>query len=149
MGEIVNKIAEAAFDWQRPIAWIRINIGYMLVEITDLAKQGDSVTDIEALLSKFNDKFAIFSQAELNVFIAAREAEVDKSLVPNLNTALEVMVKSFSPWLDEFHNLVTKRRKDPPDRALVLLHSCGGEIFNAHKTFVDFVNDYRNRNAIG
>ncbi len=149
MGEIVNKIAEAAFGWQRPITWIRINIGYMLVEITDLAKQGDSVTDIEDLLSKFNDKFAIFSQAELSVFMAAREAEVDKSLVPNLNTALEVMVKSFSPWLDEYHNLVTKRRKDPPDRALVLLHSCGGEIFNAHKTFVDFVNDYRNRIAIG
>ncbi len=149
MGDIVNRTAAAAFDWQRPIVWIRINIGYMLVETADLAKQGDTVTDIEELLSKFNDTFAIFSQAELRVFVAARAVEVDKSLAPNLNTALEVMAKSFSPWLDEFHDLVTKRRENPPDRSLVLLHSCGGEILNAHKTFVDCVNDYRDRKRLG
>jgi hypothetical protein len=72
MGEIVNKIAEAAFDWQRPIAWIRINIGYMLVEITDLAKQGDSVTDIKDLLISLTTS-SLFSHKPNSVFLWPHE----------------------------------------------------------------------------
>lgn len=143
MGHIVNATAEAAFDWQRPVVWIRINIGYMLIETADLAKQGDQVTDLEALLSQFNDTFVDFCQAELDFFKAARRTEVDKTHAPALDAALEVMTKSFSPWLRDLNSLVIRRQEGPPDTVLSLVLSCGMEILNAHKAFIDVVDAFR------
>ncbi len=145
---MVQATANAALDWQRPIAWIRVNVGYMMVETDDMAKEGDKVADVQALLSRFADAFSEFAQAELAVFMAARETELRAAGPPDLLVqALDFMSNTFSPWLRDLDSVVTDREKRPTDRALVLLHSLGGEILTAHAAFRKTVEQYRSQVA--
>ena len=148
MANTVQATANAALDWQLPIVWIRVNVGYMIVETDDMAKEGGKVADVQALLSRFADAFSAFAQAELAVFMAARETEL-RAAGPSdlLVQALDFLSNTFSPWLRDLDSVVTDREKRPTDRALVLLHSLGGEILNAHAAFRKAVEQYRSQVA--
>jgi hypothetical protein len=148
VGDIVNATAEAACRWQLPVVWIRVNIGYMLVETDDLAAQHHQVADVQALLSRFEDAHAAFARAELAVFKAARQAELHASEPPReLSRALQLLRNCFLPWLDELGSLVTKREQAAPDGALMLLHCMGGEMLGAYKEFRSAVEEYGARLA--
>jgi hypothetical protein len=143
MGRIVNAVAKAALDWQPPIVWIRVNIGYMRVEVDDIENKGQQVADVQALLSRFDDAFSGFAQAELAVFKAARQAELHTWHPSNsLVQALQLMRDSLLPWLGELKSLVTHREKTATDLTLALLHSLGAEILNAHEAFRNTVQEY-------
>jgi hypothetical protein len=143
VGDIVNATAKAAFHWQLPVVWIRVNIGYMLVETDDMAKERHQVADVQALLARFDDAYSAFARAELAVFKAARRAELQPSQPPRaLSQALQLMGNGFLPWLDELKSVVTDRERAAPDGALMLLHSMGAEILKAYGEFREVVDGY-------
>ncbi len=143
MGKIVNRTSEVAAEWQRQVVWVRMNIAYIKAELPHLAAMKDDPTDIEHLLGAFGALFARFCDAELDVFVLARRAEIDAASKAALVTQLGHLREVFSPWVQEYHELVLKTREVARGSLKeILLNGCGAEIHRSHGAFITVVNNY-------
>ena len=143
MGKIVNRTSEVAAEWQRQVVWLRMNIAYIKAELPHLVEIKDDPTDIEPLLAAFEAPFARFCDAELDVFVLARRAEVDSASRAALVAQLGHLREVFRPWVQEYHELVLKTREVAHGSTKeILLNGCGAEIHRSHGAFITIVNNY-------
>ena len=143
MGDMVNRTSEVAAEWQRHVVWIRMNVAYIKAELPALSAFGHDVSDIEALVTSFESAFEQFCRSELDVFVAARASEVSDAEKQTLTGNLHRTREPFRSWLREYHGVVEQQRAaGPPGLPLVLLQSCGSELFKAYKCFVDVIDGY-------
>ena len=143
MGEIVNRTAGVAGEWQRHVVWVRMNVAYIKAELPYLLKFGHDVSDIEVLLASFEPVFEQFCRNEFDVFVAARASEESDSEKRTLISSLQRTRGSFVSWLREYHGLVEKTRAaGEPSLLLTLLQGCGAELLKGHKRFVDVIDAY-------
>ncbi len=143
MGEIVNRTADIAAEWQRHIIWIRINLGYITAELPHLLKSGENISDIKSVVDFFNTAFEQFYRNEQAIFTAARKAEVGNEGKDELVNGLRGLKESLSPCISAYNDVVEERKKDEiPGLALMLLTSCGAELMDAYFRFAGVVDAY-------
>ena len=143
MGEIVNRTADFAAEWQRHIIWIRINLGYIMAELPHLSKSGEDVSDIKALVVSFDSAFEQFYRDEQEIFTTARRAEIDDEGKSKLVNRLRGLKETLNPCISAYNDVVEERKIDKPSSlAMMLLTSCGAELMGAYFQFVGVVDAY-------
>lgn len=143
MGILIDQITISAGDWQKPIAEIRVNIGFMHSELEHFKNSSIDASDLENLLADFDVVFRRFCDDELQVFVACRQVETsDDKKRDILIDKLKKMQESFGQWLYDMNKLIESRQALEQDIQLMLLLTCGAQILNAHTTFLNTVDLY-------
>jgi len=134
MAELVNWISDASEKWNKHIAWIKINVGYILAEAEYIQESGNNVDDIVQFSNRFKSNYSVFLDSEMALYKSIRKMEADqtKTNLDSITFCIQNMKGCFIVWLMDMDDIVKERKKGEIDLALGLMQTCGAEILNSH-----------------
>jgi len=141
MSELVNLAASESEKWNKPIIWIKVNVGYILAEAEYMKKHGVNVEDIIQLANAFNSYYSIFVDNEIALYRCARKNESEPSDADPMiyEFPIQNMKGCFIPWLASLDRVVSKRQEGQHNLATGLMLTCGAEILKSHADFINAV----------
>jgi hypothetical protein len=144
MNDTIDHIYRHGTNWQKPLLWLRINLGYMSSEIELVTTAGDDVTGLEQAVGQLEEALAAFARSEMGLFKEACTSDRSPymSAILGMKRPLLTMQNMLTSGVDALKQEFKCSTEAPlSTRSLPVCRRCIEEISKAHDQVRGAIHD--------